>query len=54
MDENSKNPFGNLPNCAADYIRDVIKKMRGGKKVRADVQDELIGHFEPVDRKSVV
>ena len=46
MDENSKNPFGNLPNCAADYIRDVIKKMRGGKKVRADVQAELIGHFE--------
>jgi hypothetical protein len=44
--ENFGNSFSNLPNCAADYIRDVIKKMRWQKKVRADVQAELIGHFE--------
>jgi len=45
-DKNSKNPLGNLPSCAADYIRNVIKKMRWQKKARADVQAELIGHFE--------
>ena len=44
--KDSKNPFSNLPNCAADYIRLVIKKMRWRKKVRADVQAELIAHFE--------
>lgn len=46
MDENSKNPFSNLPSCAADYIRLVIKKMRWQKKACADVQAELIAHFE--------
>ncbi len=45
-DKNRKNPFGNLPDCAADYIRLVIKKMRWRRKVRADVQAELIAHFE--------
>ena len=38
--------FENLPQCAADYIRYVIKKMRYRKKIRADVQSELIAHFE--------
>ena len=42
----SKNPFNNLPGCAAEYIRLVIKKMRWQKKVRGDVQAELIAHFE--------
>lgn len=42
----SKNPFNHLPGCAAEYIRLVIKKMRWQKKVRADVQAELIAHFE--------
>jgi hypothetical protein len=42
----SKNPFENLPVCAADYIRLVIKKMRWQKKARQDVQAELIAHFE--------
>jgi hypothetical protein len=46
INKDNKNPFGNLPNCAADYIRLVIKKMRWRKKVRADVQAELIAHFE--------
>ncbi len=45
-DKNSKNPFGNLPDCTADYIRLVIKKMRWRKNVCADVRAELIGHFE--------
>jgi hypothetical protein len=45
-DKNNKNPFSNLPNCAADYIRLVIKKMKWRKNDRADVQTELIAHFE--------
>jgi hypothetical protein len=40
--------FENLPDCAADYIRLVIKKMRWRKKARKDVQAELIAHFEDV------
>ena len=38
--------FDNLPACAAEFIKLVIKKMRYRKKVRADVQAELIAHFE--------
>jgi hypothetical protein len=38
--------FINLPDCAGEYIRLVIKKMRWQKKVRGDVQAELITHFE--------
>ena len=38
--------FENLPQCAADYIQYVIRKMRYRKKIRADVQNELIAHFE--------
>jgi len=36
----------NLPACAAEYIKLVIKKMRYRKKVRQDVQAELAAHFE--------
>lgn len=36
----------NLPPCAAEYIKLVIKKMRYRKKVRLDVQAELAAHFE--------
>ena len=35
-----------LPACAADFIRQVIKKMRYRNKVRLDVQEELAAHFE--------
>jgi len=42
----NKNPFNNLPDCAAEYIKLVIKKMRWQKKVCGDVQAELIAHFE--------
>ena len=38
--------LNNLPACAADFIKLVIKKMRYRKKVRADVQAELAAHFE--------
>ena len=50
--------FSNLPPVAADYIKLVIKKMGGwhglsaawpwscSRKVRRDVQAELIAHFE--------
>jgi hypothetical protein len=36
----------NLPACAAEFIKLVIKKMRYRKKVRQDVQAELSAHFE--------
>ncbi|MHC4122656.1 MAG: hypothetical protein ACYSSI_03710 [Planctomycetota bacterium] len=36
----------NLPQCAADFIKLVIKKMRYHKKVRAEVMAELTAHFE--------
>jgi len=38
--------FGNLPGCAVEFIRLVIKKMRYRKSVRQDVQHELTVHFE--------
>ena len=36
----------NLPACAAKFIKLVIKKMRYRKKVRSDVQAELVAHFK--------
>ena len=36
----------NLPACAVEFIRLVIKKMRYRRKVRADVMAELTAHFE--------
>jgi hypothetical protein len=36
----------NLPVCAAEYIKLVVKKMRYRRKVRLDVQAELAAHFE--------
>jgi hypothetical protein len=36
----------NLPLCAAEYIKLVIKKMRYRKKARKEVADELTDHFE--------
>ncbi|MHC4426854.1 MAG: hypothetical protein ACYSYV_12275 [Planctomycetota bacterium] len=44
-----KSPYAdlqNLPRCAIDFIRLVIKKMRYRKKVRAEVMAELAAHFE--------
>ncbi len=38
--------FKDLPDCAAEYIRLVIQKMRYRKKVRAEVAEELAHHFE--------
>lgn len=38
--------FENIPSVAAEFIKLVIKKMGYRKKVRADVQAELIAHFE--------
>ena len=38
--------FENLPACAADFIKIVIKKMRYHKKVRREVMAELAAHFE--------
>jgi hypothetical protein len=38
--------FHNLPSCACDFIKLIIKKMRYRKKVRYEVQSELAAHFE--------
>jgi dsDNA-binding SOS-regulon protein len=46
MAKEKDNLFSNLPACAVEYIKLVIKKMRWRKKVRGDVQAELIAHFE--------
>jgi hypothetical protein len=35
-----------LPKCAAEYIDLVAKKVRYRRRVRAEVRQELIGHFE--------
>lgn len=36
----------NLPRCAMDFIKSILKKMRYRKKVRAEVQAELATDFE--------
>jgi len=36
----------NLPDCAAEFIKTVIKKMRYSRKVRQEVQAELASDFE--------
>jgi len=42
----SDNQLQNLPKCAAEFIKLVIKKMRYRKSVRREVTAELAGHFE--------
>jgi hypothetical protein len=44
--EKRKSDLKNLPDCVADFIKLVIKKMRYRRKVRQDVQAELAAHFE--------
>jgi hypothetical protein len=47
MSKGHKNAdFQNLPACAAEFIKLVVKKMRYRRKVRRDVQAELSAHFE--------
>lgn len=47
MREKEQNKLlNNLPTCAAEFIKLVIKKMCYRKKVRADVMAELTAHFE--------
>ncbi len=41
-----ENDLQNLPACAAEYIKLVIRKMGYRRKVRRDVQTELAAHFE--------
>jgi len=45
-DKLRKHEIENLPGCAVEFINSVIKKMRYRRKVRQDVQAELIAHFE--------
>ncbi len=42
----SDSDLQNLPDCAVEFVRLVIRKMGYRKKVRADVQTELAAHFE--------
>ena len=44
--ENDKSDLQNLPSCAVEFIKQVLKKMRYRRKVRQDVQKELTAHFE--------
>ena len=44
--KHTERQFCDLPACAAEFIRLVVKKMRYRKKVRRDVQAELEAHFE--------
>lgn len=44
--ECNKSDLKTIPECAKEFIRLVIRKMRYRKKVRADVQAELSAHFE--------
>ncbi len=44
--KHEKSDFQNLPACAAEFIKLVIKKMRYRRKVQRDVQAELAAHFE--------
>lgn len=44
--ENDKSDLQNLPSCAVEFIKQVLKKMRYRRKVRQDVQAELAAHFE--------
>ncbi|MFA6186083.1 MAG: hypothetical protein WC770_02565 [Phycisphaerae bacterium] len=50
MEKNKEFSDFNLPACAVEYIKLVVKKMKWRKSVRADVQAELIGHFEDAIR----
>ncbi len=42
----NKSDLQSLPECARDFIKLVVRKMRYRKKVQADVQAELVAHFE--------
>jgi hypothetical protein len=44
--ECNKSDLQSLPECARNFIKLVIRKMRYRKKVRGDVQAELAAHFE--------
>jgi hypothetical protein len=44
--EHKKTDLKNLPACAAEFIKHVIKKMRYRRNVREEVRAELAGHFE--------
>jgi len=44
--EPERSDLAGLPEEARAFIRHVIRKMRYRKKVRAEVQAELVAHFE--------
>jgi hypothetical protein len=43
--QHDPNELSDLPACAGQFIRHVIKKMRYRRRARAEVQAELAGHF---------
>ncbi|MEJ2648814.1 MAG: hypothetical protein P8016_10455, partial [Sedimentisphaerales bacterium] len=44
--ENKKEQAQGIPECAADFIKQIVKKMRYRRKICRDVLDELTAHFE--------
>jgi hypothetical protein len=46
MDKRKETELNKLPANAADFVKQLIEKMRYRRKVRQDVQAELIAHFE--------
>ncbi len=48
MERKKDESMEHLPQVAQEYIRELIKSIRYRKKVRRDVQAELVAHFEDV------
>ena len=44
--ENKKEQAQGIPECAADFIKQIVKKMRYRRKICREVLDELTAHFE--------
>ncbi len=45
-EEDHNKLFDNLPGCAGEFIRVVVRKMGYRREVRGEVLAELVGHFE--------
>lgn len=46
LEGHKKTDLRNLPDSVAEFIKNIIQKMRYRRSVREDVQAELAGHFE--------
>jgi hypothetical protein len=52
MESNPDRSPAELPSCAVEYIDQVVRRIRYGKRVRAEVREELRAHFEDDLRES--